>query len=181
MKLLSKLFVSLMLISIGISSPQGVKADESTIGVDKANKEVEFSSLSSTEKSYLESKGFSEEEEYQQTTIIETPFKAGVMSINAINLTASTKKVNATKGYTIYVITASKAGFLELNTQLTYGTKRKTSSVIPHKAPKAYGGGIYFDYTGKKKYFACSVSTQYYTRMGIGTISAKAGGETLGR
>lgn len=92
MKLLSKLFVSLMLISIGISSPQGVKADESTIGVDKANKEVEFSSLSSTEKSYLESKGFSEEEEYQQTTIIETPFKAGVMSINAINLTASTKR-----------------------------------------------------------------------------------------
>lgn len=33
----------------------------------------------------------------------------------------------------------------------------------------------------RKKYFACSVSTQYYTRMGIGTISAKAGGETLGR
>lgn len=33
----------------------------------------------------------------------------------------------------------------------------------------------------ERKYFACSVSTQYYTRMGIGTISAKAGGATLGR
>ncbi len=182
MKLLSKLFVSLMLISIGISSPQGVKADESTIGVDKANKEVEFSSLSSTEKSYLESKGFSEEEEYQQTTIIETPFKAGVMSINAINLTASTKKVNATKGYTIYVITASKAGFLELNTQLTYGTKKKKHLQLSHiKLLKPMVEEFTLIIQERKKYFACSVSTQYYTRMGIGTISAKAGGETLGR
>ncbi|MBC1506494.1 hypothetical protein HCJ58_05825 [Listeria sp. FSL L7-1509] len=181
MKLLSKLFISLILISIGISFPQGVKAEESTVKIDKASEEVEFSSLSGTEKSYLSSKGFSEEEEYQQTTIIKTPLKAGLMSINAITLTASTKKVGATKGYTIYVITASKSGFLKLNSQLTYGTKRTRSAVLPYKAPKSYGGGIYFDYTGKKKYLPCSVSTQYYTRMGMGTVSAKAGGVTLGR
>ncbi|MBF2600763.1 hypothetical protein IA929_12205 [Listeria seeligeri] len=181
MKLLTKLFISLILISIGISFPQGVKAEESTVEIDKASEEVEFSSLSNTEKSYLSSKGFSEEEEYEQTTIIETPLKAGLMSINAITMTASTKKVGATKGYTIYVITASNSGFLELNTQLTYGTKRKKSAVIPYKAPKSYGGGIYFDYTGKKKYLPCSVSIQYYTKKGIGTINSKAGGVTLGK
>lgn len=53
--------------------------------------------------------------------------------------------------------------------------------MLPYKSPKSYGGGIYFNYYGKKRYLACSASTQYWTRMGPGTASSKAGGVTLGK
>ncbi|EAF9641235.1 hypothetical protein A6I69_12615 [Listeria monocytogenes] len=181
MKLLSKLFLGFMLFSVSVSIPYGANAEETIVKADEVSEKVKFNSLPDEERTYLSSQGFSEEQEYQQTTIIEMPLKAGVRSLNVINYTAGTKKVNATTGYTIYVITASKAGFLELNTQLTYGTSKKRSTVVPYSAPKSYGGGIYFSYTGKKKYFACSAITQFWTRMGTGTASAKAGGVTLGK
>lgn len=104
-----------------------------------------------------------------------------IRSVNVIWYTASTKKINNTTGYTAYIITATKSGFYELNTKLTYGSKSKKSSVLPYKSPKSYGGGIYFNYYGKKRYLACSASTQYWTRMGPGTASSKAGGVTLGK
>ncbi|EAE7309141.1 hypothetical protein BOQ37_14950 [Listeria monocytogenes] len=42
---------------------------------------MEFNSLSDEERVYLSSQGFSEEQEYQQTTIIEISLKAGARSL----------------------------------------------------------------------------------------------------
>lgn len=41
-------------------------------------------------------------------------------------------------------------------------------------------GGIYYSYTGKSKYFSCSVTSQVTTTLGPTSVSSKAGGLTLG-
>lgn len=74
-----------------------------------------------------------------------------------------------------------QAGFLKLDTRLSYGIKSKTSNVIPYASPLVYFGGIYFDHTGKRKYLNRKLSTQYYNSMGMGTVSASAGGVTLSK
>lgn len=175
------------------------KAEENLLEIPKteayevASGEMDINSLPKDVEEYFRSQGFDESNDIYYTTQLvseaETAQNTEVKNngllklprVNAVNLYAATKKSNATNAYTAYTITATRAGFMKLDSRLYYGNKYKDSQVTPYKAPKVYNGGFYLSYTGKKKYLPCKVSTQYYTSMGLGTISKTAGGVTLGK
>ncbi|WP_163652132.1 hypothetical protein [Listeria sp. PSOL-1] len=175
------LFVIMCLISF-ICKANNVNAYEDQV-ITKARIQTKtFNELSEEEKNFFEKEGFNTNNEYYAAISIETPINSiSTRRINVVTCIASTKKINATTGYTTYILTASRAGFLDLNTRLYYGETYRNSLVTPYNAPKIYARGIYFNYTSKKKYLPCRVTTQYYTSMGTGTVSSKAGGVTLGR
>lgn len=181
------LLISSAVLSISFGVPNIVKASET----DSSNtEEIEFSTLTAEEKTHFENEGFTDENEYFSSTIVQLPepgtetglpTRAARAVLNVITIRASTKRENSTTGYTSYIITASKAPFLKLDTKITYGSKSRSSSVIPYGKPYVYNGGVYFTNTGKATYYKCKVASQYTTSMGVGTAFCSAGSVTLGK
>lgn len=171
-----------ILLGFNFYFPTTTKA-ETNESSNTTNDKVEYNSLSKEEKDIFKEQGFDENNEYFQSVVVQPVAKNNLarFRVNVIRLAGSTKKVNKTKGYTTYVITATTAGFSEINMRLDYGNKHKTSSVLPYGRPRAYSGGIYFSHTGKKKYLRCKLVAQFYTSMGLGTDYSSAGGVTLGK
>ncbi|PXD11352.1 hypothetical protein [Listeria monocytogenes] len=189
----------LLAFCIILGDNTNAKAEENILEIPKVevteaeSGEMDINDLPKEVEDYFRSQGFDESNDiYYSTQLVSEPETAqdkevtnnGLLKLprlNAIRLFTATKKSNATNAYTSYTITASRAGFMKLDSRLYYGTNYKDSQVTPYKAPKVYNGGFYLSYTGKKKYLPCKVSTQYYTSMGIGTITKTAGGVTLGK
>ncbi|ALS35817.1 hypothetical protein ATZ35_01170 [Enterococcus rotai] len=146
---------------------------------------VDLGSLSDEAIEHFESEGFSENDEYYTETIVQTPPKSnGVQAraVNVITLTAGTKKVDNTTGYTSYIITATQAPFTKINMKLNVGSvKSFTSNITPYKGTYGYSGGIYSFYSGKRGYQGYRLQAQYTTTWGSGSTSCSAGGMTIGK
>lgn len=171
--LLGLIFTTLFFIGGSIN----VFADESSVQSES------YDSLSEEAKQHFKNEGFGPENEYFTEVIEQTsPNRNSRAAVNVVLLTASTKKVTNTQGYTSYIITSKYAPFLKLNMNLNIGSVKKvTSNVVPAKGAYGYSGGIYSNYTGKSGYQRFTLQCQYVTTWGAGSASCSAGGLTIGK
>lgn len=181
----------IFLVSLGVfslfSGSQMANANEIVSSTSIQNVEiVDFDSLDEEAVQHFKDEGFNENDEYYTETIIQTPQdvngKQARAAINVITLTASTKKVTNTQGYTSYIITATQAPFVSIDFSLSIGSvKTVSSSVRPYKGTYGYSGGIFANYTGKRGYQSFRLRAQYLTTWGAGSTSCSAGGLTIGK
>lgn len=143
--------------------------------------------MSTDHQAYFASKGFNSKDTFfriqanQPVSQTLTPGAKSIdslLDVNVVTLTGSTKKVDSTLAHAEYIISSGKP-LSSLNIRLTMGSHHFDSAVSLNGA-YVYSGGIYADYSGSKKYMACSLSAQYVSTLGPGTVSCRAGGVTLG-
>lgn len=159
--------------------------EDDEIEEDIEQESVPFEELSEEDQSFFLSQGFSEDNEFFQSTEVQQPDTAGNFNqraiMNIITITGATKKQNTTTAYTTYIVT-SNMPMLKISTKATLkGHKGFSSTVLPYKSPSKYGGGIYSTYTGSKKYFSVKLDSQVTTQLGTKSTGSSAGGVTLGK
>ncbi len=164
-----------------------------SVNIEQVNSEdiegtvISFDELSEQEKEYFKDKGFDESNQYFTSEAYLPPSPGDLTrAINVVRITGSTKKQTNTLAYTEYVISATSAGFLDLDLdcRLNMGNvKTVYSAVTPYGAPLVYGGGIFSSYTGKSVYMTYKLTIQYttyYGTGGLGSQTVNVGGVTLG-
>jgi predicted RNA-binding protein with EMAP domain len=163
------------------------KADSLDIVVDSASSIVNktFDELTSVEQDYFLSKGFDENDSYFSTiTITQSDLSDSIINRAAANvliLTGSTKSVTNTQGRTEYIISSSNSRMSKVTVQLNLGNVKTYTSTVNLSSAYAYGGGMYFTYTGSRGYRSVRLTAQVLNTFGYGSVSCSAGGLTIGK
>ncbi|MGX7413462.1 hypothetical protein ACWOET_12515 [Enterococcus caccae] len=146
--------------------------------------EVDFNDLPENVKAHFYSDGFSENDDFYQTTVIQpadgnSPAKNQRL-VNALVLHAATRKISNTMAYTSYTLVSSNSAMYKAEFSVTYRGKKFNSTVnIPNRFD--YNGGVYINHSGSKGYGGVRVTAQVYNGFGAGTVTSTAGGVTLGK
>jgi len=148
--------------------------------------EKEFTDLSPDEQKYFQDKGFGEEDEYYTEYVVQELPSASddivnIRAANVLALTASTKRISNTQGRTEYILTSSNSPVTRINMQLSLGNVRNYTQTVNVYSAYAYGGGMYFTYTGPRGYRGVRLTARVYNGFGAGSVSCGAGGLTIGR
>ncbi|MEI5995198.1 hypothetical protein [Candidatus Enterococcus mansonii] len=179
------LFITSFALTFSLNFSLEAKAESTTneITTDQKN-EVDFSDLPENVKEHFYSDGFSENDDFYQTTIIQPADANSVAKnqrlVNVLVLHAATRKIINTLAYTSYTLVSSNSAMYKANFSVTYRGKRFNSNVnIPNRYD--YNGGVYITYSGSKGYGSVRVTAQVYNGFGSGTVTSSAGGVTLGK
>lgn len=181
------LYTIIIGLTIIFSGSLFAKADslDAVADTDSSTIVKTFDELTSVEQEYFLSKGFDENDTYFSTITTTQPDLAdGVMTRAAANvliLTGSTKSVTNTQGRTEYIISSSNSRMSKVTVQLNLGSVKTYTQSVNLSSAYAYGGGMYFTYTGSRGYRSVRLTAQVLNTFGYGSVSCSAGGLTIGK
>lgn len=100
---------------------------------------------------------------------------------NVLILTGSTKSITKTQGRTEYIVSSSNSPMSKVSLKLDLGGMKNYSQLVNLYSAYAYGGGMYFTYTGGRKYRSVKLIARVTNGFGLGSVQCSAGGLTIGK
>ncbi|WP_207871652.1 hypothetical protein DOK78_000045 [Enterococcus sp. DIV2402] len=180
-------FLGAVFLVVGISLIFGDKvlADSTDEVTNDSTNIVDFDSLTKNEQDYFLSKGFTENDIFFSEKVYQTPDSSNTgevqpYGVNALTLTGATQTVTSTMGRTEYILGSTNSMLISFNMQLRLGNAQTYNSAVNASNVHIYGGGMYYTYTGPRKYHTVKLTAQVLKGFGYGTVSCTAGGLTLG-
>jgi hypothetical protein len=184
-KLLKFLGAVFLVVGVSLIFEDKVLAGSTDEVTNDSTNIVDFDSLTKNEQYYFLSKGFTENDIFFSEKVYQTPDSSNTgevqpYGVNALTLTGATQTITSTMGRTEYILGSTNSMLIIFNMQLRLGNAQTYHSVVNVSNAYIYGGGMYYKYTGPRKYHTVKLTAQVLNGFGYGTVSFTAGGLTLG-